>query len=95
MLDKLEGLLVARIFEMGCLNVSGTGEWLSCMYALKSQELAQALKKQSKSIEMALNDYNNAASGMNPPQPILNWEEVVDHSFLSEFDILQDTHEDI
>ncbi|KIK64787.1 hypothetical protein GYMLUDRAFT_56771 [Collybiopsis luxurians FD-317 M1] len=59
------------------------------------RELAQALKKQSKSIETALNDYNNAASSMNPPRPILNWEEVVDHSFLSEFDILRDTCEDI
>jgi len=28
-LDKLEGLLVARIFEMSRLNVAGTGEW--CM----------------------------------------------------------------
>lgn len=30
-----------------------------------------------------------------PPRPVLEWEEVVEYAFLSEFDILSETHTDV
>ncbi|KAE9397606.1 hypothetical protein BT96DRAFT_995705 [Gymnopus androsaceus JB14] len=86
-LDKLEGLLVRRMFEMGRLNIAGTG------YKLR-KHLAKALKTRSQSIRKAIDQYNETAKKMNPPRATVNWDEVVNYSFLSEFDILQDTRED-
>ncbi|KAJ3871408.1 hypothetical protein F5051DRAFT_463789 [Lentinula edodes] len=87
-LDKLEGLLVSRIFELSRLNISGTG------YKMR-KHLASALKKRSKSIQSAIIEYNTVADKMKPKRRQVNWEEVVEYAFLSEFDILRDTREDI
>ncbi|KAJ3912126.1 hypothetical protein F5877DRAFT_54492 [Lentinula edodes] len=87
-LDKLEGLLVSRIFELSRLNISGTG------YKMR-KHLASALKKRSKSIQNAIAEYNAVATKMKPPRRQVDWEEVVEYAFLSEFDILRDTREDI
>ncbi|KAJ3924409.1 MAG: hypothetical protein NXY57DRAFT_881555, partial [Lentinula lateritia] len=87
-LDKLEGLLVSRIFELSRLNISGTG------YKMR-KHLASALKKRSKSIQNAITEYNNIAIKMKPPRRQVDWEEVVEYAFLSKFDILRDTREDI
>ncbi|KAE9387644.1 hypothetical protein BT96DRAFT_1004926 [Gymnopus androsaceus JB14] len=87
-LDKLEGLLVARMFEMTRLNVAGTG------YKMR-KHIATALKLRSKSIKTAITAYNEAAASMSPPRRRISWEEVVEFSYLSEFDILRDTREDV
>ncbi|KAJ3848414.1 hypothetical protein EV368DRAFT_49345 [Lentinula lateritia] len=87
-LDKHEGLLVSRIFELSRLNISGTG------YKMR-KHLASALKKQSKSIQSAIIEYNTIAAKMKPKRQPVDWEEVVEYAFLSEFDILRDTCEDI
>ncbi|KAJ3917507.1 hypothetical protein F5877DRAFT_44531 [Lentinula edodes] len=87
-LDKLEGLLVSRIFELSRLNISGTG------YKMR-KHLASALKKRSKSIQSAITEYNTVAAKMKPKRQPVDWEEVVEYAFLSEFDILRDTREDI
>ncbi|KAJ3887580.1 hypothetical protein GG344DRAFT_90411 [Lentinula edodes] len=87
-LDKLERLLVSRIFELSRLNISGTG------YKMR-KHLASALKKRSKSIQNAIAEYNVVATKMKPPRRQVDWEEVVEYAFLSEFDILRDTREDI
>ncbi|KAJ3918492.1 hypothetical protein F5877DRAFT_67325 [Lentinula edodes] len=87
-LDKLEGLLVSRIFELSWLNISGTG------YKMR-KHLASALKKRSKSIQSAITKYNTVAAKMKPKRQPVDWEEVVEYAFLSEFDILRDTREDI
>ncbi|KAJ3899548.1 hypothetical protein F5879DRAFT_1012287 [Lentinula edodes] len=87
-LDKLEGLLVSRIFELSRLNISGTG------YKIQ-KHLASALKKRSKSIQSAIIEYNTIAAKMKPKRQPVDWEEVVEYVFLSEFDILCDTREDI
>ncbi|KAH7870139.1 uncharacterized protein C8R40DRAFT_1163288 [Lentinula edodes] len=87
-LDKLEGLLVSRIFELSRLNISGTG------YKMR-KHLASALKKRLKSIQSAIIEYNTVAAKMKPKRQPVDWEEVVEYTFLSEFDILRDTREDI
>ncbi|KAJ3924949.1 MAG: hypothetical protein NXY57DRAFT_907620, partial [Lentinula lateritia] len=59
------------------------------------KHLASALKKRSKSIQSAITEYNTVAAKMKPKRQPVDWEEVVEYAFLSEFDILRNTHEDI
>ncbi|KAE9385580.1 hypothetical protein BT96DRAFT_949735 [Gymnopus androsaceus JB14] len=87
-LDKLEGLLVARIFEMTRLNVAGTG-YKMCKH------LGNALKARSKSIQSAIEVYNAAACSLSPPRQQLSWDQILESSFLSEFDILRDACDDV
>lgn len=59
------------------------------------QHIGKALKSRSQAIKNALDKYNDAARALKPPHPVLEWEEVVEYAFLSEFDILSETHMDI
>ncbi|KAE9390804.1 hypothetical protein BT96DRAFT_832922 [Gymnopus androsaceus JB14] len=87
-LDKLESLLVAQVFEMARLNVSSTG------YKMR-KHIAQSLKNHSKSIQNAITTYNEAAAALTPARRKITWDEVVDYLYLSEFDILCNTCEDV
>ncbi|KAG2136207.1 hypothetical protein BD769DRAFT_1626952 [Suillus cothurnatus] len=84
-LDRLEGLIVARIFELTKMNRAGTG------YKLW-KHIAKALQTHSIAIRSALNTYNSIASSMYPPRQTLKWEDVVEYVFLADFDLLHDTH---
>ena len=46
-------------------------------------------------IRTALERYNMAATAMVPPCRQLRWDEVVEYMFLSEFDLLCDTRQDV
>ena len=59
------------------------------------KHIAQSLKNHSKSIQNAITTYNEAAAALCPPRWKITWDEIVDFSYLSEFDILRDTHEDV
>ncbi|KAG2034071.1 hypothetical protein BDR03DRAFT_870823 [Suillus americanus] len=83
-LDHLEGLIVARIFELTKMNRAGTG------YKLR-KHIAKALQTRSIAIRSALNTYNSIASSMYPPRQTLKWEDVVEYMFLADFDLLRDT----
>ncbi|KAJ3761727.1 hypothetical protein EV360DRAFT_92860 [Lentinula raphanica] len=85
-LDKLEGLVVARLFELTKLNMSRTG------YKLR-KHIANALKARSQAIRTAVNTYNDAASELD--RPTLTWDQVLDYSFLSDFDLLREARRDI
>ncbi|KAG1840303.1 hypothetical protein DFJ58DRAFT_718410 [Suillus subalutaceus] len=78
-LDRLEGLVVARIFELAKMNRAGTG----------------ALQTRSAAIRSALNTYNNLASAVYPPRQILKWEDVVEYAFLADFELLRKTRSDV
>ncbi|KAK1216313.1 hypothetical protein PQX77_021062 [Marasmius sp. AFHP31] len=67
--DKLEGLIVARLFELTKMNMSGTG------YRLR-KHIAQALKARSKMVRTALEQYNAAAEKCG--RELLEWEKVVE-----------------
>ncbi|KAG2072025.1 hypothetical protein BDR04DRAFT_1191770, partial [Suillus decipiens] len=81
-LDHLEGLVIARIFELAKMNRAGTGVF-------------KALQTHSATIRSALNTYNNLASTVYPPWQMLKWEEVVKYAFLADFNLLWNTHFDI
>ncbi|KAJ7127599.1 hypothetical protein C8R43DRAFT_1090251 [Mycena crocata] len=87
-LDHLEGLVVARMFELTKVNMSGTG------YKLR-KHIAKALQSRSKAVKAAIERYNSAAMAMSPPRTTLTWEEVVEYAFLADFDLLRDGREDI
>ncbi|KAJ7050772.1 hypothetical protein C8F01DRAFT_1000087 [Mycena amicta] len=73
-LDALELLVIQRLLELTKMNRSGTG----------------ALQVRSKAIRTALERYNAAATAMVPAKPTLSWEQVIDYTFLSDFDLLRD-----
>ncbi|KAE9389219.1 hypothetical protein BT96DRAFT_792378, partial [Gymnopus androsaceus JB14] len=58
------------------------------------KHIANALKLRSKSIHNAIDSYNTAVAALLPPCQYISWEQVLDFSYLSEFDILWDTRED-
>ncbi|KAJ7899640.1 hypothetical protein B0H13DRAFT_2234208 [Mycena leptocephala] len=87
--NKLEELVVKRLFELTKTNMSGTG------YKLR-KHIAKALQTRSRTIRAALDRYNAAATALDPPRRTLSWSEVIDFTFLADFDILprelMDTH---
>ena len=104
-LDSLDGLVVARMFELTRMNMSQTGKLfcldcpvtyflLSSGYNLR-KHIGNALKSRSVAIRTALVKYNTAAANLRPPRQLLSWEEVVECAFLADFDLLRDTRQDI
>ncbi|KZP11838.1 hypothetical protein FIBSPDRAFT_913520 [Athelia psychrophila] len=87
-LDKLEGLVIARLFELISMNRAGMG------YKMR-KHIGKALQTRSAAIKTALQRYNTAALALNPPHATLKAEEVVEYTFLSDFDLLRDTRQDI
>jgi hypothetical protein len=59
------------------------------------KHIANALKARSRAIRTALDKYNAAATALVPPRQLLDWEQVVEYAFLSDFDLLRDTRQDI
>jgi len=48
----------------------------------------KALKWRGKAIRTALDNYNKLALQMNPPAPTLDWKNIVNYTFVLEFEIL-------
>ncbi|KAG2117740.1 hypothetical protein DEU56DRAFT_874074 [Suillus clintonianus] len=86
--DDVERLVVMRVLELTKLQMSGLG------YKLRTQ-ISTALKSRATAIQNALTRYNKYASQLNPPRPPLQWEQIVDYSFLAEFDLLRETGTEI
>ncbi|KAJ7585883.1 hypothetical protein C8J56DRAFT_787886 [Mycena floridula] len=87
-LDRLEGLIVERILELAKVNRAQTG------YKMR-KHIGQAVKTRSQAIQTALENYNNAAANLMPPRPALDWDTIIECAFLSEFDMLRDSRQDI
>ncbi|KAG1717767.1 hypothetical protein EDD22DRAFT_727897, partial [Suillus occidentalis] len=49
----------------------------------------------SEAIRNALNQYNTQAAALVPPRPQLTWKDIVEYSFLGEFDLLRQSHSDV
>lgn len=59
------------------------------------KHLAKALKTRCKSIKAAVEEYNAVAKKMDPPRETLTYEAAVNYTFLSEFDLLRDSRDDV
>ncbi|KAH6871270.1 hypothetical protein BKA70DRAFT_1241913 [Coprinopsis sp. MPI-PUGE-AT-0042] len=69
---------------------------VSRMFELTKMNMARtALQVRSKAIRAALDRYNDAAKQMLPPRPQLTWDQIVNYTFLADFDLLCDSREDI
>ncbi|KAJ3819046.1 hypothetical protein F5880DRAFT_1510464 [Lentinula raphanica] len=92
--------------KMARLNVAGTGNiffygpalggrsYVATGYKMR-RHISNAIKSRSKSIQAAMKAYNEAAAALVPPCRIIHWDEIVDYTFLSEFDLLCDTRNDV
>lgn len=59
------------------------------------KHIAKALQARSRAIKTAIEEYNTAAEALEVPREPLSWEEVVDYTFLSDFDLLRTSRRDI
>ncbi|KAG1844785.1 hypothetical protein F4604DRAFT_1937342 [Suillus subluteus] len=82
------GRLVANRRYQRALDRRGQG------YKLH-KHIAKALQTRSVAIRSALNTYNTVATAMSPPRQMLKWEEVVDYTFLADFDLLRNARADV
>ncbi|KAJ7312752.1 hypothetical protein DFH08DRAFT_917998 [Mycena albidolilacea] len=89
-LDAVELLVVERIFELTKINQSQTGKG----YKLR-RHIAKALQARAKAVRNAIDRYNAAAIALGPPMASLTWEQVVEYTFLADFDILRDTRAEV
>ncbi|KAJ6459907.1 hypothetical protein C8R45DRAFT_1056176 [Mycena sanguinolenta] len=87
-LDELEGLVVARMFELSKAHMSDTG------YKLR-KHIAKALQARSRGVRSALDRYNATAAALSPPRTQLTWEQIVEYAFFADFDLLHEGREDI
>ncbi|KAG0705573.1 hypothetical protein DFH29DRAFT_980829 [Suillus ampliporus] len=67
---------------------------LAARYKL-CQQISKALQQCSEAIQNAINWYNIQAVALNPPRPKISWKDIVDYSFLGEFDLLRHSRADI
>ncbi|KAJ7839995.1 hypothetical protein B0H14DRAFT_2587736 [Mycena olivaceomarginata] len=87
-LDQLQALIISRMFELTKMNMLGTGY-------KPPKHIAKALQARSGAVCTALQKYNEAAANLKVPREALTWEEVVNYSFLAEFDLLRDGRDDV
>ncbi|KAH9920365.1 uncharacterized protein B0H18DRAFT_881127 [Fomitopsis serialis] len=87
-LDKLQQLVVKRLFELHKMNLSQTA------YRVRTH-ISKSLQKRCKAIRTAVNSYNKAAAELNPPRAPLDWLKVSHYNFLDEFELLKDTRNDV
>ncbi|KAK0207394.1 hypothetical protein IW262DRAFT_1302739 [Armillaria fumosa] len=88
-LNRLESLVISWIFKLTKMNMLHTG------YKMR-KHIGKALQARSKAIHTALAQYNAAAAAaLKPPRPLLQWEQVVEYAFLSDFDLLCDVQRDM
>ncbi|KAA1471648.1 hypothetical protein DENSPDRAFT_880660 [Dentipellis sp. KUC8613] len=85
-LNKLEGLVIARLFELHKMGLSGTG------YKMRTH-INKALKTRCKAIQNALKKYNIAAQALNRQQ--LDWKAISTYGSLAEFELLHDSRSDV
>ncbi|KAG2096124.1 uncharacterized protein F5147DRAFT_584242 [Suillus discolor] len=86
--DDVERLVIMRLLELTKLQMSGLG------YKLRTQ-ISKALKSRVNAIRNALTRYNKYAALLSPPRPPLQWDQIVEYSFLAKFDLLQETDGEI
>ncbi|KZS89572.1 hypothetical protein SISNIDRAFT_489252 [Sistotremastrum niveocremeum HHB9708] len=87
-LEKLEGLVIQRLYELEKAHRSNTG------YKMRTH-IAQALKKRSGAIKTALNSYNDIAAAMHPPRETLDLATVLAYTWVADFDILKSSRKDL
>ncbi|KAG6884740.1 hypothetical protein C0992_005852 [Termitomyces sp. T32_za158] len=86
--DKLQKLVIQRLFELQRLNLSYTA------YKMRTH-IAKSLQTRCQAIRHAVAAYNKAALALDPPKPTLDWSKVSHYTFLEDFALIRDTNRDI
>ncbi|KAG1842557.1 hypothetical protein F4604DRAFT_1938762 [Suillus subluteus] len=86
--EQVEGLVVQCLFEFSKANLANTG------YKMR-KHISKAITRQSAAIRSVLEKYNKLAPLQTPPQPILDYSEVVGYATLGEFSLLKHSHHDL
>ena len=104
-LDRLEYLVVQRMFELSKLSMSSVGKshrfviaFPLCLPPLgykMRQKIGNALRAQLEAIKKALKEYNELAGNLNPPREQLTWTRVVEMATVGDFDLLRHARQDI
>ncbi|EJD46305.1 hypothetical protein AURDEDRAFT_124089 [Auricularia subglabra TFB-10046 SS5] len=81
-LDRLELLMVQRMFELAKTHVFGTG------YKLR-EAIGKGLKSRSQAIRTAVTQYNELAVLLNPPAATVNFTTLMEWTELQEFELLR------
>ena len=66
--------------------------WISTNFMLGyrlRESIWKGLKVQGKAISTTLDNYNAIASLMDPPSTLLEWKQLADYTFVSEFELLK------
>ncbi|KIM74378.1 hypothetical protein PILCRDRAFT_828356 [Piloderma croceum F 1598] len=85
-LDKLEALVVQRLFELSKMGLAGTG------YKMRVH-INKGLRARCKAIQNALKKYNVTAVKIG--RPVLDWKSISTYGSLAEFSLLRECREDI
>ncbi|KAK7063342.1 hypothetical protein R3P38DRAFT_2756286 [Favolaschia claudopus] len=81
--DDMERLALQRISEFAKIGQKGLP------YKIRTH-IAKAMQVRSKAVRSAVSRYNRAAAALTPPGRSLKEEDIIEHGFLAEFDILRD-----
>ncbi|KAJ3846355.1 hypothetical protein EV368DRAFT_69981 [Lentinula lateritia] len=80
--------------EISSQWIEGSEQWLKAKKMVGEAEYQKALDK-LEGLLAAMNAYNEAAAALRPSRRIIQWEEVLDLTFLSEFDLLRDSQHEL
>ena len=102
-LNCLSSAVVQRILELHKMGLPGTCECsqqslqvLISLHGLgykQRKKISEGLKKRSKAVNTALNEYNKQADILG--RPVLDFQQVIEYTFLSDFELLHHMHDDI
>lgn len=53
------------------------------------------MNRRSESVRKAINQYNEQATSLDPPAPVINWQEIAGYAFIGEFETLRLAQSDI
>lgn len=97
-LDRLEYLMVQRMFELAKSHTFGTGastvggcshsNGQSLGYKLR-QAIGKGLKSRSQAIRTAVTRYNDLAAALTPPAPSVDFTTLMEWTELQEFELLR------
>ncbi|EJD47439.1 hypothetical protein AURDEDRAFT_20595, partial [Auricularia subglabra TFB-10046 SS5] len=83
-LDRLEFLMVQRMFELSKAHAFGTG------YKLR-EAIGKGIKARSRAIRTAVTKYNSAAAALDPPAQQVDFGTLMEWTQLQEFELLRHT----
>ncbi|KAJ3005952.1 hypothetical protein NUW54_g4120 [Trametes sanguinea] len=100
--QPVQQLVMQRLLELSKANMSGMGRPYMLCYAgifltantgyKMRASVWKGLKARTKAIRTALKRYNKLTANMQPPAPPLYWKDVVNYTFVSEFELLRSAY---